>query len=378
MFNPLSIQKQVFALSWLASQATVGNLIGPWNANDLQGQINNLNAPYSKWKVVWGPSYTLDDLPIPQVSNGMFVAQQLDGGNNPLPVYVVAVAGTNALSSYDMNTEDLDVDPTNWQLKAGTNTSSPMQVTDGDWEGLMRLLFKMQWPSNDIRTFLGSIPNKQAATLWFTGHSLGGALSPMLMLALMDPDSALNTQDTNLSHWQHVNLLATAGPSIGNQAFLDHFKSVFGAGKANATFIWNAKDVVPHAWNAATMNALTNPTNLYGLNVLPDDPVGKMIGARQAIAANHQYVLFEQTPAFDGPLAPYTDSKNTGVAWTADSSFMAQLGYQHLNAYVSAFGGDTEWFPQGQPPAGCRWFPLSNPCDDPKSAQQLVDALSGS
>jgi len=66
-----------------------------------------------------------------------------------------------------------------------------------------------------------------------------------------------------------------------------------------------------------------------------------------------------------------------GQLQTDDSSFMAQLGYQHLNAYVSAFNGDKEWFPQGKPPAGCRWFPLSNSCDDPKSAQQLVNALSG-
>jgi len=56
---------------------------------------------------------------------------------------------------------------------------------------------------------------------------------------------------------------------------------------------------------------------------------------------------------------------------------MAQLGYQHLNAYVLAFGGDSNWFPQGKPPPGCRWFPLSNPCDDPKGAQQLVQGMSG-
>jgi len=379
MFNPSSMQKQVFALSWLASQATVGNKNFPWTTKDLQGQINSLNAPYSQWRVVWGPCYTLDDLLPPQVSNGMFVAQQLDGSNNPLPVYVVATAGTNAKSFFDLVIEDLDINPTDWKLKQGDGNSSPMQVTKGDWEGLMRLLFSinMQWPLNDIRTFLGNIPNKQTVTLWFAGHSLGGALAPMLMLALMDPDSALNTQDTNLGNWQHVNLLATAGPSIGNQAFLDHFKSVFGAGKANATFIWNAKDVVPHAWNAGTMNALTKPTNIYGLDVLADDPVGKMIGAQQASASKQNYVQFEPTAAFDGPLALYTDSKHTGVKWTADSSFLAQLGYQHLNAYVSAFNGDKEWFPKG-PPAGCGWFPLSNSCDDPQSAQQLVDTLGKS
>jgi hypothetical protein len=374
MFNPTPMQKQVFALSWLASQATVGNLIGPWSRKDLQAQINSLNAPFSNWRVVWGPCYTLDDPFPPQVSNGVFVAQQVGNHGNPLPVYVVAVAGTNALSKYDAETEDFDIDPTEW--KRSGNAPSQMQVTTGDMDGLTRLL-GMQLPLDNIQSYLGGLKGKESITLWFTGHSLGGALSPMLMLALMDPDSLLDTKDTNLSLWRQVNLLATAGPSIGNAAFLEHFKSVFSVDNALATFVWNAKDVVPHSWDKDTMKALTNPTNIYGLDVVANDPVGQLIGAQQQSAANQKYVQFEPTPAFDGPLAPYTDSKNTGVPWTPDSQFLAQLGYQHLNAYVLAFGADHEWFPQGKPPQGCRWFPLSNPCDDPKSAQMAVKALSG-
>ena len=358
MFNPNSMQKQVFTLSWLASQATVGNLIGPWHLNDLQAQINSLNAPFSNWKVVWGPHYTLDGPFPPQVSNVMFVAQQLDGHGSPLPVYVVAMAGTNALSTYDAQTEDLDIDPTEW--KRSGNAPSQMQVTTGDMDGLTRLL-GMQWPFQDIRSYLGTLKEKETLTLWFTGHSLGGALSPMLMLALMDQDSLLDTKDTHLSLWQQVNLLATAGPSIGNPAFLEHFNSVFSAGNAKATFVWNAKDVVPHAWNKDSMKALTNPTNLYGLDVLANDPVEQLLGAQQQSAAKQNYVQFESTPAFDGPLAPYTDSKNTGVPWTPDSQFMSQLGYQHLNAYVRAFGGDSEWFPQGKPPARVQVVPAEQP-----------------
>jgi hypothetical protein len=366
------MQQQVFTLSWLSGKATVGNLIGPWSTNDLQAQINSLNAPFSNWKVVWGPHYTLDGPFPPQVSNAIFVAQQQDGQGGALPVYVVAVAGTNALSAYDLQTEDLDIDPTEW--KRANNAPSQMQVTTGDMDGLTKIL-GMQWPFNDIRTYLASIQNKGNATLWFTGHSLGGALSPMLMLALMDPDSLLDTKNTNLGLWKQVNLLATAGPSIGNADFLSHFQSVFSASNATTTFVWNAKDVVPHAWNKDRMKALTQPTNIYGLTFPTGSSVGGLIAAQQAAAANQSYVQFEPKAAFEGPLQPYTDSKNTQVPWTPDSEFLAQLGYQHLNAYVSAFG--CNWFPQGNPPSGCRWFPLSNPCDDPKSAQQAVKMLTG-
>lgn len=373
-FKPSPMQQQVFTLSWLSSQAPTGNLLGPWSTDDLQKQINSLNAPFSNWKVVWGPHYTLDGSFPPQVSNAMFVAQQQDAHGNPLQVYVVAIAGTSAISAFDAQTEDLDIDPTEWKL--ANNAPSQMQVTTGDMDGLTRLL-GMQWPFNDILTYLASIPNKKDVTLWFTGHSLGGALSPMLMLALMDQDSPLNTKNTNLSLWKQVNLLATAGPSIGNKAFVDHFRSVFSASNATTTFVWNAKDVVPHAWSKDSMKALTQPTNIYGLTLSADGGVANLIATQQANAANQDYVQFEPTAAFDGPLAPYTDSKPSKppVAWTPDSEFMAQLGYQHLNAYVSAFGCD--WFPQGTPPFGCRWFPLKNGCDDPKGAQGLVNALSG-
>jgi hypothetical protein len=256
-------------------------------------------------------------------------------------------------------TEDLDIDPTD--LKLADNGSPQLKVTTGDMDGLKNLL-GMQWPFNNIRTYLASI-QKPDVTLWFTGHSLGGALSPMLMLALMDPDSVLDTKKTNLSLWKQVNLLATAGPSIGNQAFVDHFRKVFSAGNATATFVWNAKDVVPHAWAKGSMQALTSPTNIYGLTFPPNSKIGAMITKQQQNAAQHDYVQFEPTAAFDFSLQPYTDSTNTQVAWTPDSQFMAQLGYQHLNAYVRQFG--------------CDWFTLPNPCDNPKQAAQAAQLLGG-
>ena len=372
-FSPSPIQQQVFTLSWLSSQAPTGqsgetdpnpsDKTGPWNRDELQTAIDNLKKRISSWnwKVVWGPNYTLADLLVP--ANAMFIAQQLDEKGNPLPVYVVAIAGTNASSFFDL-AEDLDIDPADWKVVG--DDSLQAKVTKGDLNGLGNLL-GMDLLFFRVNDFLNLIPNKDQATLWFTGHSQGGALAPMLMLALMDPASSLDTRQSNLSHWKQVNLLATAGPSIGNQAFVDHFTKVFSAGNATTTFIWNANDVVPHAWNKDTMHQLTSPniheqqptsTNIYGVTFPDKSSVVPMIASEQQKAAQHSYVQFEPKPAFACPLRPHTDSKNTKVPWTGDSEFLAQLGYQHLNAYIQQFN--------------CTWFSLNNACDDPKGAQGLV------
>ncbi len=354
MFTPSPIQKQVFTLSWLTGRASVG----PWDTKTLQAAINKLPKPCSNWKVVWGPHYTLADLNF-AASNTMFVAQQQDDGGNPLPVYVVAVAGTNANSLYDLLHEDLDIDSTEWKL-AG-NGPSVLKVTTGDRDGLKNLL-GMQWPFNDIRGFLASI-QKPDVTLWFTGHSLGGALSPMLMLALMDPHSALDTKKTQLSLWKQVNLLATAGPSIGNQAFVDYFRKLFSASNATTTFVWNANDVVPHSWASSSMQALTSPKNIYGLTFAPDSKLAAMIAKQQDNAAQHAYVQFQPTPAFECALQPYTNSMKSPESWNPDSEFVAQLGYQHLNAYLGQFG--------------CDYFTQPNPCDDPAGANKAAKLLGG-
>lgn len=355
-FSPSPIQQQVFTLSWLASQAPAGysqetgttppTNPTPWKRDGLQAAIDHLKPkiPSWNWKVVWGPNYAPDLFGGP--ANTMFIAQQLDSGNNPEPVYVVAIAGTNSDSLFDQ-VEDLEIDPTDWKVQGDDGLGA--QVTRGDFDGVKNLL-AMEWNvidflDNNVRAFLKGIPDQSKTTLWFTGHSMGGAVAPMLMLALMDPASILDTSETKLGRWKQVNLLATAGPSIGNASFVRHFNQVFSAGNATTTFVWNANDVVPHAWAPATMNELTG---FYGIDLPSGDCVGDLIKSEQKKANAQSYVQFEPNPAFAYPLQSYAGNN----AWTADSQFMAQLGYQHLNAYVQQFK--------------CTWFTLPNPCDAPK------------
>lgn len=357
-----AMRQQVFTLSWLASQAPAGQAVpptvltkvtpAPWDQTALQTIIDTLGQqiPSWSWEVRWGPFYSADWVG-GRPANTMFIAQQRDEQNNRLPVHVVAIAGTYGASLFDLLVEDLDIDPTPWPLKS--NPSSQQQVTKGDWDGLMNLL-GLGRPA--IRDAVALIDNKDSTTLWFTGHSLGGALSPMLMLALMDPDSKLDTTFTHLGLWKEVKLLSTAGPSIGDKAFLDHFHAVFGADNPDITFIWNGLDVVPHAWNATTMQALTNP-NIYGLDFSQSACAAARIKDLQAKAKPLGYQQWNPTPAFPGERQQWVDSSE----WTVDGKFMAQLGYQHLNAYVEHFE--------------CTWFPLANPCNDPTGSNQAAQML---
>ena len=333
LFTPTEVQQQVFTLSWLSGVAANGQL----NQVELQTQLDGVAAHIGAWNVVWGPQITTDS---GTVDNSMFVAQAVDAAQ---PTFVVAIAGTNPLSLYDWFSEDLDITPMNWPYASGAG-----QVTTGDSTGLANLL-GMEYNGKTLQEFLSAIPDKSSVSLTFTGHSLGGALAPMLTLALMDPASTLNaTNDVNIGNWAEVSLLATAGPSIGDSTFLQYFNATLA--NASCTFIWNGNDIVPHSWNKSTMMELTSPTNIYNLTLEPTQCLSILIARQQANANACNYMQFEPTPAFSGSLQPYTSPAFSIIPWTPESKFLAQAVYQHVNAYATAFnctgwiqpkGGDT-------------------------------------
>lgn len=344
-FTPTAAQRQVFTLACFSGRASVPNY-------PLQEQLNALEAEIGAWNVVWGPCNTFPLFSLesnPPADNTMYVAQ---AANTAQPTFVVAIAGTNPASVFDWLLEDLDIDSREWPY------ASAGQVTTGDNSGLSNLL-NMKSGGQTLQEFLFSIPDKANASLTFTGQSLGGALSPMLTLALMDPASTLNRQnDVSIGNWGEVSLLALAGPSIGDSSFVQYFETTLAA--ASCAFIWNANDIVPHAWNAATMMELTSPSNIYGLALDPTQCLAKQLARRQNAAAAHDYTQFEATPAFAGQLQPYTTTVSQGQ-WTPESEFLAQALYQHTIAYLDAFDCPT------LPPPN-----VPDLCGDPQTAAKLL------
>lgn len=227
------------------------------------------------WQIAWGPA--------------LFKAHHNTGATNAafvaysakLKTYVTAIAGTNPLGTNALLFQDLDVAPKNmveWPPRENTKDTPPSLVwtsashpkasqhalAEGTSYGLSRL-YRMEAPGMadpegkpvTLRVFLDSVADT-SATLIFTGHSLGGALSPILAL-LLYPEAAKPV-------WKNVYILATAGPTPGNAGLKGAFDKTYRCepappythggkqgGFAHFTH-WNANyvnifDVVPRAWD---------------------------------------------------------------------------------------------------------------------------------
>ena len=97
------------------------------------------------------------------------------------------------------------------------SSSSASSITDGTYVGISNLL-NMTSGGKSLVEYLNTL-TPGTATLTVTGHSLGGALSPTLALAFVDPTNPL------LSNWSksQVNAYPTAGATPGNQAFASYY-----------------------------------------------------------------------------------------------------------------------------------------------------------
>lgn len=341
--TPINNQ-QVMTLSWLANAAGINK----WTQTDLQNAIDGISGTYWSpgydWNVVWGPAY-YEPKDSSKIGNTMFVAKQTNQQNGTW--YVIAIGGTNPHSTFDWVQEDGAIAPTPW-------TYYPVagNVTTGDNLGLTNLLTLTS--PNTLQAFLASLSDKETIQLTITGHSLGGALSPLLTMALMDPNSSASS-GINLSKWQKVTLLATAGPTPSDATFAAYVQNFVtnNSSQLTAEFIWNSNDIVPHAWNLTTLQELPA---IYPDVALPDDScVSAAIKSAIENATTNTYTQFDSIPGFTGPLQPYGGSK---ILWGESSEYLAQADYQHTQAYIDNFGCSS-------------WFTPNNICNEPEKAEKL-------
>lgn len=195
------------------------------------------------WSAAWGPVvYVQQGALISNfgATNMMYVAH-----SQSLKMYVVAIAGTNPTGWTAATVEDLDVGPKkmvawppttangattlSWSPQPCPTATQPA-IDAGTSVGL-DTLYTMVCPYTNMTlvAFLNSQGVTQAGnTLAFTGHSLGGALSPSLAMLLYpnaakSSPAAANAPNPQGSQWQNVYILATAGPTPGNVAFANQF-----------------------------------------------------------------------------------------------------------------------------------------------------------
>jgi len=218
----------------------------------LTKQINNEFADsekiskIGKWTIQWGPVVFMAEADkkkgVP--TNAMYVAHNLQE-----KAYVVAIAGTNPASLGDW-TLDVDITGSVWEYGGGTKET---YIAKGARLGLSNLLNMKDRHSNlKINELLFNMSSQREAKIIFTGHSLGGVLSPLLALALLNK---YNKFRLSKNSWAGVYVYPTAGFTPGNQEFAELFQKEFPAsegkkpGKQWNSMVINTMDIIPLLWN---------------------------------------------------------------------------------------------------------------------------------
>ena len=259
--------QQAVAKAQAAAQAHLNNLFVTKLSDALadpavQKQIG------SDWTVAWGPAtfvvgpnsvYWASGIATFTATNSAFVVQ------NPSRL-VLGIAGTNPSSWFDWIAEDLIIAPgVTWESalqtwgKSGkpatpTSTATP-NITCGAFVGVKYVLELLDVTTQvTLQTFLSNLTLAAGQTLTVTGHSLGGALSPTLALALVDPQAPLTSLPA-----ARVRTYPTAGPTPGNAAFAARYLEYFPASIGQNPWqiwnadVWNTYDLVPRAWGIDTL-----------------------------------------------------------------------------------------------------------------------------
>lgn len=231
------------------------------------GRIQEL---IGQWELVWGP-VVYQEKGSRVADNAMYVAR-----NKTTPTeYVVAISGTNPISKYGWIHEDFLINPMqDWPYTEKQDPES--RISNGTNTGLDILISTMEDSSEKKLTdYLGkqvSAAAPKPLSVWVTGHSLGGALSPALALALKD----LQGKDPGWDPQAGAAILVepSAGPTPGDGNWATYYGDEIG--KAT-TRLWNQIDIVPHAWQ---LNMLDEIPTLYE----PFIPKSKFISAAVELA----------------------------------------------------------------------------------------------
>ncbi|MET0393645.1 MAG: hypothetical protein ABW019_10915 [Chitinophagaceae bacterium] len=321
-----TLQQQVFSLNILSNMGASFN--GKGNLQDSATVAINkilrdtgIQKFLGNWKVVWGPVVNVHK---DTARNAMFIAQKAS-----TDTFVVAIAGTDAVSLYEWVFEDFDVIPVPWDP---LHIKEKGLVSGGTMTGFLTLdkmvsggVTAKDFLVNQARTF-------KNAQIWVTGHSLGGALSPAYALYLRD----------NMTKWVPgsqavINCLPVAGATPGDSTFNAYYKQQMGA---TTTRVWNTRDLIPHGFET---DLLERVPYMYGDSVppMPAYLVTVVNDLAKKTAPLHYTQLH---PADSFTSAIYTRDTLPKMP-KPDTSFLAQVLYQHIPAYGVYF--DILTFQQG-------------------------------
>lgn len=256
----LTVESQtIFAMAWLAN---VNAGVEKPKATELQDHaqtqvtaalatLNGTKILAPNLKLAWGPVTSTSRAKLllntnSVTDNTMFVVSCDDPSHAGKSMYVVAIAGTDPDSSYDWFNEDMQV------AKMKPFSSKDGQhgfLAEGTYEGAYDKLLPMR-PRNGVtlQEFL-KVNVSKGQRILVTGHSLGGALAPVIAILLKDDPTIAG----------NVECYPFAGPTPGDKVFADYVASRFREDEYRATV--NPLDIVPKAWIGGNLSQVPG---IYG------------------------------------------------------------------------------------------------------------------
>ncbi|WP_420573783.1 lipase family protein [Kordia sp.] len=218
------------------------------------------------WETVWGPVVYSND------KNSSFARADNTMGvyySKSENLFVIAIAGTNSISSFGWMKEDFDVKSTKrWRSITGHGYGS---ISQGTATGLHILTKEMQFEGADFFTAIKSFMNDkeiEKTEIAVTGHSLGGALSPALALFISDKKAEFGSKATI-----KISTYPTAGPTIGVEttfyrsktSFIHYYEKQISEGKIDYHAVKNNLDIVPMAWDKSDLVKIPDLYKKHGI-----------------------------------------------------------------------------------------------------------------
>jgi hypothetical protein len=329
-------QQQIAVLSVL-SNCNQKSYANSWQ--ELQDQANTrieeglkdlvLTPFVGNWELVWGPCLENSQLGKNNkehanqwiTNNTMYVAKTQDPETPSKTIYVVAIAGTNAVSSFGWLTEDAKVE----KMVAWGNVPNA-KISDGSNIGL-NILLDMKDKGVDLIQFLSSVSLKGNVEIATCGHSLGGALSPLVALKLVEMKESKGFSNLTISCYP------SAGPTSGN-AKLAKYAEVKLANNYHSVI--NAYDIVPHAWNVQDLLKIKTiyDTPKFG-NIKLSEGIKGLIDGLYVLLILKNYTRINAGKEFLFEGAP-KDKNEPSDTLKEDMLFLNEAAYQHTTVYNQA------------------------------------------
>jgi hypothetical protein len=311
-----TLQQKAFVFSMISSAAANMDGTPPQLEQSVIRKFDKVTTAYPQylgapWQLVWGPVvYQHQETESRVADNTAFVARGTgDGGK---PVYIVAIAGTNPQSAFDVFTEDLSV-------LQQDSFGRPLQGKIANGTRIGRDVIESLVSGVSLLEFLRNVGGEDA-TIVFAGHSLGGALVPVVAV-----DYVAN-QNLDPKRYANIYLCPTAGPTPGDLFFENLYSRTFRARDGFNVNLVSSLDPVPHAWND-----LGKIRTIYKKNNLDAVCINRLTGLLEAKLLGIPYVTLprsEFTATFNEDLKPPVFGDNTAV------QYAVQALYQHINGYI--------------------------------------------